>query len=136
MAKKKEISEKHKLFCMNLIKKKFNQTKAYIATYPNIDPENARVNASQLLTKANVKDYLEELKKEYNLNDYIEVQDVIDGILDDIEGARQNKQYSAAMKGRELLGKYKAMFTDKIETNGTVRNIMTFGDAIKKRGNK
>lgn len=69
MAKKKKenkesafdkLSDKHKLFVMNYIKNFGNATKAYLDTYTTSAYDSARVDASKLLTKSNVKQAIDE----------------------------------------------------------------------------
>ncbi len=47
------------------------------------------------------------------------------GIVENIASSRQAAKYAAANKGYELLGRYKGMFTDKIEVKmGAVLQIV------------
>lgn len=57
----KALSAKHQLFVVNLIKQNFNQTAAYIKTYPDTNHENARIRASQLLTISNIKESVQDV---------------------------------------------------------------------------
>jgi phage terminase small subunit len=56
-----ELSDKHRLFVVNLIKENFNQSQAYIATYGKETEEFARINASRLLTDANIKESIQDV---------------------------------------------------------------------------
>lgn len=124
------MNDKQKAFCHALLKNKFNQTKAYKEAYPDCKTDKAaKTNASRLLTNAYVQEYLAELTDRLDEEELITEKEIIQGIIDDIDGAREHKQYSASIKGRELLGKYKKMFTDKVEHSGKVRKIITFGEA-------
>lgn len=53
--KDKELSDKHKLFIENYVKNYGNGTRAYMDTYPNAKYNTARVKASMLVTKVNIK---------------------------------------------------------------------------------
>lgn len=56
-----ELSERHKRFCESYFKD-FNGSRAYKEVYEDVTDETARVNASRLLTNANINAYLESLK--------------------------------------------------------------------------
>lgn len=51
---------KHEQFCHELIKAP-NQTQAYLKAVPNVQPDSAAVQASRLLSNANVKERFQEL---------------------------------------------------------------------------
>lgn len=57
------LSEKHKLFVRNLIEQKFNQTQAYLITYPNSSYDAARANSCDLIAKNSIKEAIEERKR-------------------------------------------------------------------------
>lgn len=57
-----ELNEKHKRFCESYFKD-YNGTRAYKEVYEDVTEETARANASRLLTNANIKAYLESLKR-------------------------------------------------------------------------
>lgn len=110
-----------------------NATRAYKVAYKNIKKdETARVNASRLLTNANVKTYIDEQLKKIEsekIADAKEVMEYLSRILRDEEkeetligegGGVQSKtniKLSAKdkLKAAELLGKRYGMFTDKID---------------------
>lgn len=59
-----ELTEKQKVFCDEWLKD-MNGTRSYRAAYKGVkNDETARVNASRLLTKANVQKYIQEKQKE------------------------------------------------------------------------
>ena len=57
------MNNNRKLFCHEYVKNGNNGTRAYMEVY-KADEETARRNASRLLTKADVKEYIESLQKE------------------------------------------------------------------------
>ena len=114
------LNEKQKLFCRELLKNKFNATKAYQKAYPDCSKESSRIEASRLLTNDNVEKYIQKLTEKEEKKDLITVKEVLEGIKEDITDAKSVRQYSAALKGRELLGKYLKMFTEKIEHDGNI----------------
>jgi len=63
---------KHELFAKNLIKRKLNQTKAYMDTYPASKIDSARSSASELFVKDNIQDrvhYLLQQSKSLNIEE-------------------------------------------------------------------
>jgi phage terminase small subunit len=119
-----KISDKHKQFCKELLKHRFNQTKAYQAVYKGVSSHTARVNASVLLTKTSVKSYLENLKDKEGIKDLVTVDEIVSGIKEVLEYSLEpdkdgNINETSAMRALEMLGKYKAMFTDKTVNENT-----------------
>ena len=114
-----------------------NATRAYKKAYPNVKKDSAaRANASKLLTKANVKKYIDEqLKKieDESIADATEVMKyltavmrneiteevvVVEGEGDGCSSARIVKKELSAkdrIKAAELLGKRYRLFVDKVE---------------------
>jgi phage terminase small subunit len=56
------LTEKNKIFCREYIFD-WNGSRAYKIAYPNVNDATARANASDLLTKTNIKDYITEIQK-------------------------------------------------------------------------
>jgi phage terminase small subunit len=132
-----DITEKDKLLCQTLLKFNFNQRKAYQELHPKASNETADVNCSKILRKAKVQEYLTELTTKQEEKNLVSVEEVINGIKGDLARARESNQYSAVKGMWELLGKNIAMWTDKVQHGGEVRNVMTFEEAVKKEsGNK
>lgn len=57
------LKESHKAFCKEYILD-WNGTRAYQKAYPKVEYDTAKVNASKLLTKANIQAYIQELQKD------------------------------------------------------------------------
>ena len=113
-----------------------NATRAYKSAYPKIkSDEAARVNGSRLLTKANIKAYIDEQLDKINSDkvaDATEVMEyltsvmrgehteevvVVEGYGDGCSGAKRvDKEVSAKdrIKAAELLGKRYGIFADKV----------------------
>jgi hypothetical protein len=133
-----KISEKHKLVCKALLKYKFNQRKAYQEVYPKVSNETADVNCSRLLRDAKLGEYIATLIDKVDKKELVTVEKVIHGIKEVLERCMQHEpvmeynhgtkkmeesgeyqfKENGALKALELLGKYKAMFTDKTEITG------------------
>lgn len=101
----KGLSDKHKLFVINLIKENFNQTAAYIKTYPDIKEENSRIAASQLLTNVNIKEA---------------VQDVMNMLLDTEKMVLEKKiiqmyMYRAFYNPRDILDENGDLVVEKLK---------------------
>ena len=119
-----------------------NATRAYKKAYPNVKKDSAaRANASKLLTKANIKNYIDEqLKKieDESIADAAEVMKyltkvmrnelkeevvVVEGEGEGCSSARIVKKDISAKdrnKAAELLGKRYRLFVDKIESDSKV----------------
>jgi phage terminase small subunit len=143
------ISEKHKLFCEKLLEHRFNQTRAYMDVYPKC--KTPRINASRLLTNANVKKHLEIIKKKYGFDDLVKPEDLISDLQEIkarclvnepvMEYDKESGEYMAtgeyqfrengALKAIELLGKYKAMWTDKTINENTNTTELTFQEVAE-----
>ena len=135
----KELKLKHKLFANEYIANGQNATQAYLKAYPSCtDPESARRLGSKLLTKVDIRAYIDaELKK-------IEEKAILsrDEILRLLaEGARgkmkeQKPVFNPAkgtidtvevdiapkdrMKALELAGKTMSLFSDKLDLSGDI----------------
>ena len=58
-----ELTDSNKVFCREYIFD-WNGSRAYKVAYPDVTDETARVGASRLLTKDNIKAYIEEIQKD------------------------------------------------------------------------
>jgi hypothetical protein len=139
MRKLKELNEKHKEFCRQLLKTKFNATEAYQLAYPNCGREAARREGAELLSNPDIEKYIKSLVDKEEEETMVTVKEVIKGIKTDIDKAHEYHQISASLKGRELLGKYLKMFTDNVELSGKDGNPISqkitieFVDAVPKK---
>lgn len=116
------MTEKQKRFCDEYLVD-LNGTRAYKAAYPSVkSDEAARVNASRLLTNANVRAYLDErleaLRSEKTATAQ-EVMEYLTAVMRDRDEAT-----AARLKAAELLGKRFALFTDKIDSNAPVTIVI------------
>lgn len=101
-----------------------NATQAAIRS--GYSPRTAQEQSSRLLSKAIIKEQLEEARKMQIEKTNVTVQYVLNNIIETIERCKQvapgetKFDSGAVLKGNELLGKYLKMFTDKVEHSGTV----------------
>lgn len=78
--KNKRLKNKnHERFCQEYVKNERNGAKAYSIVYGKKKEDVAKVNASRLLTYANVKGRIEGLLEEIKNNNDIEVSEIIAG---------------------------------------------------------
>lgn len=72
------LSNNQKLFCQEYLKLGMNGTQAYMKVYKSCKKEEtARVNASRLLTNANIKKYIEELQSKVEEKAIISIEDIV-----------------------------------------------------------
>lgn len=117
-----------------------NGTRAYKVAYPNIKKDTtARVNASRLLTDANVKQYIDEQLEKMQNERVADAQEVLEYLTSTMRGEKMKGVYNTETtndegeifthqksyeytpsteertKAAELLGKRHALFTDKVD---------------------
>ena len=133
------MTEKQKIFADEYVIC-LNATRAYKKAYPNIKKDEvARANGSRLLTKANVKAYIDEQLEKLQSERVADQQEVMEYLTAVMRGKKtepllvldgEGKQkvvdaippVQARTKAAELLGKRYRLFTDKqeVEVQGTV----------------
>ena len=143
---KNGMTEKQKIFADEYIIC-LNATKAYKKAYPNVKKDEvARANGSRLLTNANVKDYIDEQLEKLQSERVADQQEVMEYLTAVMRGKKtepllvldgEGKQkvvdavppVQARTKAAELLGKRYRLFTDKVELDATVEQVV-FEDDI------
>ncbi len=123
MSDKKELSNQEQTFADTYIHNNFNGTDAALTA--GYSEKTARVQASQLLTRLNIKTYIkkrinelldnrEELQKQW-------IDNVTEMAFCTLSGDSETDKYRASDKTKalELLGKYLTLFTEKKEVNHT-----------------
>ena len=140
------MTEKQKIFADEYIIC-LNATRAYKKAYPNVKKDEvARANGSRLLTNANVKAYIDEKLAELQSKKVADQQEVLEYLTAVMRGKKtepllvldgEGKQkvvnavprVQARTKAAELLGKRYRLFTDKVELDATVEQVV-FEDDI------
>lgn len=140
------MTEKQKIFADEYIIC-LNATRAYKKAYPNVKKDEvARANGSRLLTKANVKAYIDEHLEKLQSERVADQQEVMEYLTAVMRGKKtepllvldgEGKQkvvdaippVQARTKAAELLGKRYRLFTDKVELDATVEQVV-FEDDI------
>ena len=130
------MTDNQRKFCDEYLKD-CNGSRAYKAAYPNVkSDEAARVNASKLLTKANIKGYIDEQLEKISSKKIADATEVIEYLTSVLRGESSSEiivvegcgdGYSEAraidkspdekerLKAAELLGKRYGIFTDKMK---------------------
>lgn len=67
----------HELFCYELLKQNFNQTRAYMTVYPGTGYEAARRSASLLMTNPDVRALINDLKEQRIAEVGVEINDIV-----------------------------------------------------------
>lgn len=124
-----------------------NATEAYLKAYPNVTKETtARVNASRLLTNANISSYIEKRMEELQSERVASQQEILESLTAILRGERRGTALVGVglgeqsvrqvqptvgekIRAAELLGKRYKLFTDKVETEitGAVQFIDDIG---------
>jgi phage terminase small subunit len=132
------MTEKQKLFCLEYLKD-LNATRAYKAVYKNVKKDSAaRACSSQLLTKPNIKKYVDEKLekiKSAKIADATEVLEYLTSVMrgeiteekamvvsiGDFESEIATKKVEVAPKDRNsaalTLSKYHKLLTENINVN-------------------
>ena len=124
-----------------------NATRAYKAAYPSVKKdETASVNASRLLSKAKVKEYIDKKLNEISsakIADATEVLEyltsvlrgesrseigVVEGCGEGVSSARSIEKApdeKDRLKAAEMLGKRYGLYTDKVDLGGAVSIVFS-----------
>ena len=124
-----------------------NATRAYKAAYPRVKKdETASVNASRLLSKAKVKEYIDKKLNEISsakIADATEVMEyltsvlrgesrseivVVEGCGEGVSSARSIEKApdeKDRLKAAEMLGKRYGLYTDKVDLDGAVSIVIS-----------
>ncbi|WP_315114525.1 terminase small subunit [uncultured Clostridium sp.] len=116
-----KLNDKQRLFCIEYLKD-LNGLQAYKRAYgEELDDNTCKVNASKLLTNANVKKYINDLLDEYRDNIDVTVGEIVANIK--TMAFDKDARYSDRIKASELLAKYKQMLIEKKEITVNDNNI-------------
>jgi phage terminase small subunit len=107
------LTPKQEMFCKEYIVD-MNGTQAAIRA--GYSAKTANEQASDLLAKPNIKQYVQSLMDERSKRTEINADYVLNGIKEATEALKKDSKHSETFKGYELLGKHLKLFTDKTET--------------------
>ena len=126
------MTEKQKLFCDEYLKD-LNATRAYLAVYKNVKSERvAQACASKLLSKAIIKDYIDNRLEAIHDEKTADAKEVIEYLTSVMRGESQSEVLSLCgsghqeviekgpeekdrLKAAELIGKRYGLFTDRFQ---------------------
>lgn len=135
------MNNNQKIFCREYVKNGNNGTQAYMKAYKNCTKETARRNASDLLTKTDVQEYIKELQDKLEDKAIMNAQarmkwltDVVNDIQreeanvkmpdgGEIKIGLKNADLQTKMKAIDILNKMSGEYTTKVEGNIGVTNI-------------
>ncbi len=148
----KSITDKQKRFADEYLID-CNATRAYKAAYPSVKKdETASVNASRLLSKAKVKEYIDKKLSEISsakIADATEVMEyltsvlrgesrseivVVEGCGEGVSSARSIEKApdeKDRLKAAEMLGKRYGLYTDKVDLGGAVSIVISGENEIE-----
>lgn len=113
-----ELNKNQKLFCMEYVKSGCNGTSAYLSVYKCKKDETARVNASKLLTNANVQKYVQELQ------DKIEAETIMD--------IKERKKYLTKILNDSITETAYDMFGNDFQKKPSFKTKLTAIDILNK----
>lgn len=109
-----DLTDKQRLFCHEYLKD-LNGTQAAIRA--GYSENSAQAIATENLSKPLVSEYLNKLKTEKFSKVDIEVDDIINDIILTRKEAAEDRKHTDRLKANELLGKYKKIWTDKVDVS-------------------
>ena len=115
------FTEKQRVFCQEYLKG-FNATQA--ATIAGYAPKSAMVQGCKLLKIDKVKEQIEALKAQKEEKWDIEVEDIVQSLKDGLRMAKAKGNLSAMARFLELLGRYKAMYTDRVQSDTSLEIVI------------
>lgn len=122
------LSNQQRKFCEEYVNNGNNGTQAYLKAYKTCKKENtAKVNASRLLTKANVIEYIEELQEELKKKAIMTAEERLIWLTGVVQGKIKEKVYyegqesereaylNDKMKALDILNKMDGNYISKLE---------------------
>lgn len=114
-----KLTQKQKLFADYYISNGGNGSDAYRRAYPTCKKEDtAKVNASRLLTNANILRYVEERNKELADDRIADMREVKEFWTDSMRNIKA--ELKDRLKASEFIAKTNGAFLDKVEHTGNI----------------
>lgn len=110
-----QLTDKNKAFCREYVKK-FEIGKSYSIAYNKKLGNSSYSAGCRLLKNVKIQEYLAKLKQEIVEEWDVKIEDIISGISGIAYSTAEKS--NDRLKGYELLGKYKELFTDKVKHSG------------------
>ena len=109
------MNNNQKLFCHEYIKNGNNGTRAYMEVY-DVDEETARRSASRLLTKDDVRKYIESLQDELKEETIMSAKERMEWLTKVIKGEIEQNAYTTdKLKSIDIMNKMTGEYVTKIE---------------------
>jgi len=106
------MNNNQRLFCHEYVKNGSNGTKAYLSVYKCKSENTARINASRLLTNANVMEYVKELQQKVEDKAILSAQERMEYLTQLIKG----EVIETVIRGKDAdMFEVEACFNDKIK---------------------
>lgn len=136
------LTNSQRKFCEEYVNNGLNGTQAYLKAYKTCKKEEtARVNASRLLTNANIQEYVNELQENLKSKAIMSIEERMEWLTNMINGTYKKKSYDGngneyeneaydgdKLKAMDILNKMGGVYVTKIQ--GDVK--VNYEDALKK----
>ena len=120
------LTDKQLLFCEYYLET-LNQSESYRRVAPHVADTTARVEASKLMKKPNIRKYINERLESMKEAIVVDKQELLNFYSEVMRGTAMNYGKPLYMKDRiacaDSLAKYYGMFVDKKEITAAVTNI-------------
>ena len=126
MQSKRSLTDRQDLFCREYIKDLNAQAAAKRAGYSE---KMANAKAYQFLKVDRIRERIEELKKESMRRLALDADDILRRLVRIADATEQSGDYNAAIRSLELLGKHKALWTEKTVNETTIMNAFASGNS-------
>jgi len=126
------MNTREKIFCKLYTSKYPNElTQADCAIQAGYSPNGAAVTGSRLLNRPKIIEYIDFLQNKMVLSSDYTRQDISSELLDIAGLAKTDKEYHAAIRANELLGKDLGMFKQELQVSGAVGVVFIGEEALK-----
>ena len=122
----KGLTDRQEIFCTEFIKDLNAIAAAKRAGYGKLSAER---NAYKFLKHEAIRKRIEELKEESFKRTAIDSDDILRRLVRIADRTEQEGDFNAAIRSLELLGKHKALWTEKTINETTVKNAFATGNS-------
>lgn len=110
----KELNNKQKIFCREYVKNGNNATQAYMKAYPDSSEKSAKDNASRLIAKDSIQNYIQELQGKMEDKEIMSAKERMKWLTNLIDGKETT---SDKLKAIEILNKMSGEYVTKVEAD-------------------
>jgi phage terminase small subunit len=126
MDKKKPLTGRQELFCQEYIKDLNSKAAAKRAGYSD---KVADAKSYQFLKMDRIRERVAELKQDSMRRLQLDADDILRRLVRIADATEQEGDYNAAIRSLELLGKHKALWTEKTVNETTIMNAFASGNS-------